>query len=281
MTALHIQAFGRLRLQYREIVISSFPTRHVEELFAYLLLHPKMDHHREKLIALLWPDGSPEKARGRLSTALWRLRTLFAELGLETAVILPTSRDWIAFSPDCPLSCDLTHFAEALTQAAQADGAARERWLQTAVSLYQGDLCAGLYADWLLIVREQLARHYLQALGDLMAACLARHAYAEAATYGQTILAADPLREEVHRALMRCYWQLGQPTQAIQQFHHCATLLLDELHILPLPETRALYQQILEERLPHSPTNTNPALHAAYRDFLHAGDRLNALLNRE
>lgn len=279
MASLHVQAFGKLRLQYQGKVVTSFPTRHVEELFAYLLLHQGMEQHREKLIALLWPDGSPETARGRLSTALWRLRTVLGELGLETAVHLPTTRDWIAFSPTCSLFCDLTQFGQALDQAARSDGATRESCLQTAVALYRGDLCDGLYADWLLITREQLARQQLQALGELMAACLARRAYTEAAAYGRTILAADPLREEVHRALMLCYWRLDQPTQAIQQFHHCASLLLDELHILPLPETRALYQQILEERLPQAPADTSPALHAAYHDFLRAGDRLNTLLD--
>jgi DNA-binding SARP family transcriptional activator len=198
---------------------------------------------------------------------------------LETAVLLPTTRDWIAFSPTSPFSCDLSEFVAALAQAAQTDSATRERCLQTAVALYRGDLCDGLYADWVLSAREQLARQQLQALGELMATCLARQAYAEAATYGQTILAADPLREEVHRALMLCYWRLDQPSQAIQQFHHCASLLLDELHILPLPETRALYQQILEERLPQAPAGTSPTLHAAYHEFLRAGDRLNTLLD--
>lgn len=276
MAFLHIQAFGKLRMQVQTQALASFPTRHVEELLAYLLLHQETEHHRDKLVELLWPDGSPDKARGRLSTVLWRLRSVFDDLGLDAAVYLPTSRDWIAFTPARPFTFDLALFEDALVQAAQTDGSTREEWLQTAVSLYQGDLFDGLYADWVLIAREQLARRCLQAMGDLMAACLARHAYAEALAHGQSILAADPLREEVHRALMLCYWRLGQPGQAIQQFHHCARLLLDELHILPLPETRALYQQLLEERLPQ--TNPTPALHAAYQDFLRAGDRLNSLL---
>ncbi|MBK8988429.1 MAG: hypothetical protein IPM39_20570 [Chloroflexi bacterium] len=278
MAPLHIQAFGKLQVQYQGKAITSFPTRHTEELFAYLLLHQETEHHREKLIELLWPDGSPDNARGRLSTVVWRLRCLLAELGLDTAVSLPTTRDWIAFSPVRPFTFDLALFEQALAQAAQTDDETGQQWLQTAVTLYHGDLFNGLYADWILIAREQLARRHLQALGDLMAACLARRAYVEALAHGQTILAADPLREEVHRALMLCYWRLGQPTQAMQQFHHCARLLLDELHILPLPETRALYQQLLAERLPHT-TAASPALHSAYRDFLRAGDRLNSLLD--
>lgn len=277
MALLHIRAFGKLQMQYQDKAITSFPTHHVEELLAYLLLHQETEHHREKLIDLLWPDGSPDNARGRLNTVLWRLRATFEALGLDTAVCLPTSRDWVAFSPTRPFTCDLTLFEQALTQATQTDGDTREQWLQTAVALYHGDLFDGLYADWVLIAREQLARRFLHALGELMAACLARHAYAEALAHGHTILAADPLREEVYRALMLCYWRLGQPGQAIQQFHRCAHLLLEELHVLPLPETRALYQQLLDERLPQS--SPTPAIHAAYHDFLRAGDRLNTLLN--
>jgi DNA-binding SARP family transcriptional activator len=279
MAFLHVQVFGNLRMQYQDRVITSFPTRHVEELWGYLLLEPQTKHHREKLIDLLWPDGAPDNGRARLSTALWRLRTLLEQMGVEASAFLQTSRDWVALVPQRPFTCDLTQFDQALAQADQTVGAAREQWLQTAVALARGDLLDGLYADWVLIAREHLARRYLQALGELMADCLARHAYAEALTHGQVILAADPLREEVHRALMLCYWRLGQPGPAIQQFHHCARLLLDELHILPLPETRALYQQLLDERLPHPAIHATPTIHAAYRDFLRAGDRLNTLLN--
>lgn len=280
MAFLHIQAFGKLQMQYQDNAIISFPTHHVAELLGYLLLHQETEHHREKLIDLLWPDGSPDNARGRLNTVLWRLRSLFAGLGLDTAVYLPASRDWIAFTPTRPFSCDLAQFEQALTQASQTrNEGLREQCLQTAVSLYRGDLFDGLYPDWILIAREQFARRFLLALGELMAACLARHAYAEALAHGQTILAADPLREEVHRALMLCHWRLGQPSQAIQQFHQCARLLLEELHILPLPETRALYQQLLEERRQHPHTAADPAIHAAYHDFLRAGETLNSLLD--
>jgi len=278
MALLRIQAFGKLQVQYQDKVITSFPTRHAEELFAYLLLHQETEHHREKLIELLWPDGSPDNARGRLSTTLWRLRLVFDALGLDTAVSLPTSRDWIAFTPTRPFTFDVTQFNDVLAQAALAPDDRREQCWETAVSLYHGDLFDGLYADWILTAREQYARRCLRAWGDLMAAYLARHAYSEALACGQTILAADPLREEVHRALMLCYWRIGQPGQAIQQFHHCARLLLEELHILPLPETRTLYQQLLEERLQHPHTANDPAIHAAYQDFLRAGDHLNSLL---
>lgn len=193
MALLHIQAFGKLQMQYQDKTTTTFPTRHVEALFGYLLLYPETEHHREKLIELLWPDGSPDNARARLSTAVWRLRSVFDSLGLDTAVYLPASRDWIAFTPTRPYSCDLAQFEQALTQAGQTrNETLREQCLQTAVALYRGDLFDGLYPDWILIAREQFARRFLQALGELMAACLARHAYAEALAHGQTILAADP-----------------------------------------------------------------------------------------
>lgn len=50
------------------------PTRKVQALLAYLVLHPEA-HMREKLAALLWGDSPDEQARGSLCKALTLLRT--------------------------------------------------------------------------------------------------------------------------------------------------------------------------------------------------------------
>ena len=59
------------------------------------------------------------------------------------------------------------------------------------------------------------------------------------------ILRRDPMREEIHRALMRLYLESGQRTLAMSQYVQCRDLLSQELGVLPLEETMALYQQIL------------------------------------
>ncbi len=115
MTHLQIRALGKLQLQHDQLVVSSFPTHHVEELFAYLLLFPRVKHSRLKLIDLLWPDCSEEQGRGRLNTAVWRLRKLFDDLHYTCDDLLFTSRDWISLTPPPQVQIDFVTFVFAVS----------------------------------------------------------------------------------------------------------------------------------------------------------------------
>jgi DNA-binding SARP family transcriptional activator len=271
-------------MQYNDKVVVTFPTRHVEELLGYLLLNQQEKHSREKLMSILWPNSAPDKARSRFSTELWRLRVFLDNLGLASEQYLQTTREWVAFTPVRPLYLDLHSFEAYLSQAQLAtEQAVREKALAAAVCLYQGELFEGIYSDWCLAARERVARRRLRALGQLMAGCMQRQAYEEAIDWGQTILQEDPLREEVHRAIMQCYWHRGLRAQAIRQFQICAQRLMEELQVLPMPETIALYRQIIEDRLKNRQSQNGnngrqKQLQIAFRQFQQAGDRLNALL---
>lgn len=282
MNSLQVLGFGKLRLQYGNQVVVKFPTRQVEELLGFFLLHQGAHHGREKLITLLWPDSDPDKARGRFSTALWRLRAMFDELGTPADSYLHATREWVAFAPSYPLQIDIEQFQRTILQAESLTAvSAREKALVDALSLYKGELYEGIYSDWCLVERERLARLRLRAMGQMMASCLHRGAFAEAVEWGQAILADDPLREEVHRALMHCYQNTAQYGRAITQFQQCAQLLQNELAILPLPETIAVYQEIISERLKTLSTDSpDTAVQAAFANFQQAAARLNTLLEQ-
>lgn len=286
MNKLRVQAFGRLRMRYADNVVTSFPTRHVKELLGYFLLNQHTRHGREKLIEILWPESSVDNVRPRFSTALWRLRTLFEELGTASEHYLQATRNWVAFTPEGALHLDLISFERRFDEAQTAcDDASRERALGEAITLYKGKLYEGIYADWCLVERERLDRMHLRAMGQLMACCMRRNAYQQAIDWGRSILSKDPLREEVHRALMYCYWQMGRRPQAVRQFQQCAQALGEELQITPMPETIAIYQQIVEDRLQKAvdnspgPASLQEELQDAFSDFQQAGQRLNALLD--
>lgn len=285
MTGLQVHVFGKLRLKHREAVVSAFPTRRVEELLGYLLLNQAAEHPREKLVDTLWPDASLRNGRASLSTALWRLRNVFGQLGLSADDYLSTSREWVRFIAPESFDLDLATFHYQLSAAAQAaDSPSSERALEAAAAVYKGAFCEGIYAEWCLLERERLERQYLRAQGQLMASQMRRQAYDLAAATGEDILMRDPLREEVHRAIMFCYWKLGRRSSAVSQFQRCARLLQAELQILPMPETISLYRRIIDERLyeiqQNSQGSTSPELLAAYDNFLLAAEDLNVLLDK-
>src|SRR5215471_11312733 len=61
------------------------------------------------------------------------------------------------------------------------------------------------------------------------------------------LLAADPLQERVHRALMELYCRQGRHGAALRQYRTCADLLAKELGIDPDATTKALRRDILRE----------------------------------
>jgi len=285
MAHLRVRTLGKLHLQNGEERLEHFPTKRAEELLGYLLINQQAQLPREKLVELLWPDNPPNNGRANLSTTLWRLRTVFDQLNAPAADYLNTSRDWIAFSPNQPVTLDHTDFEKYLDKAEQTDSvSALETNLRTAIALYRGAFCEGIYAEWCLVERERLERRFIKALGRLMALHISREEFQQAVTLGKEILNRDHLREEAHRALMHCYWQLGQRSESVRQFQSCARLLQRELNVLPMPQTINLYRGIIEERISDYSSDGpivsvyQERLDAAFENFLTAADELNSII---
>ena len=63
---------------------------------------------------------------------------------------------------------------------------------------------------------------------------------------GHKILDLDPLREEIHREMMRLYYRNGQRAQALRQYDTCSNILEQELGVPPMEETQMLRVQIFK-----------------------------------
>lgn len=284
MYCLNVKGFAGLELSSNGLSIHHFPTHHVEELLGYLLLNQNKYCGRDNLIELLWPYDVSENGRGCLNTVLWRLRCLFRQLGYSPQSFLVSTRDFIVFNPTVPLQFDVDIFENHLNAAlATAEECTKLVQLSKAIDLYQGDLYAGIFTDWCIVERERLARMYLQALGELMYCHMRRNEFSEAIEVGQTILNIDPLREEVHQALIACYGRLGYRAEAVAQFQQCADYLMAELQVFPMPDTVAIYQQIMTACLNNDCDQLESELLKeacrAYADFQRAGDRFVKILD--
>jgi DNA-binding SARP family transcriptional activator len=143
--------------------------------------------------------------------------------------------------------------SQARTQTFRECSAESARALEAAAQLYTGDLLEGFYDDWALRERERLRGLYLNSLTYLMRYHRLHRTYDEALLWGQRILDHDPLREEIHREMMRMFLESGQRTCAVQQYEHCRALLETELGIAPMEETQALYAEIVPRGGPRRP----------------------------
>ena len=288
MAMLRIFLFGAVRIEHHGRAQAERATRGVQTLLAYLLLHRQRRHVRDVLAGLFWGDQSDDSARRCLNTALWRLRRILEPDGVARGTYLVnTARGEVGFNPNSDCWLDVAVLEE---HAERLLGLPREQIrdadigsLEAALALYTGELLEGVYDDWALRERERVRSLYLRVLVRLMQHHRAADAFEQSISYGERILACDPMREDVHRELMRLFLLCGQRTLALRQYERCREVLAMELDVEPMEETQAVHAGILRgtPAAVHS-SPERPSLRAfteTLRDTLQHLDQTRAQLN--
>src|SRR5262245_55354999 len=187
MSRLALRLLGGFEVQAGIGQPLAVPTRKVQALLAYLALTSGQAHPRDKLASLLWPDTAPGRARNALRQTLFVLRKALS-LADDTAVLV--TPDAITLSPGAAQT-DVAAFEHAVAEGTLSD-------LETAASLYRGDLLAGLVVDaptfeeWLMSERERLHELALEALARLLAHQRGSGATTAALQTSLRLLALDP-----------------------------------------------------------------------------------------
>ncbi len=249
MDLLKISLLGTFRIDHPGLPTGGKIPRSIQILLAYLLLFRHRLHPREVLTGLFWGDHIEERARGCLSTALWRLRRTLEPLGVPKGSFLLTSpTGGVGFNAESNHWLDVADLEDKAKKVLQKPTESMEpreaQEIQDALSLYNSELLEGFFEDWIIRERERLRMLYLESLIRLMHYWKSAGAFQKSLTCGQKILDRDPLREEIHREVMRLYQACGQRTMAIRQYKICCQFLEEELAIPPMDETRKVYDEI-------------------------------------
>jgi len=227
---LRFYLFGTVRIQGGPNTPNSELTRTLQAFLAYLLLNRARSHSRDSLAGVFWGNESEERARSCLSTTLWRLRRALRQADNRQATYLVNlAGGEVAFNRASDHWLDVAVFEEkagiALAPNFSKLRADQITELESAVDLYTGDAVGDFYDDWALREKERLRLLYLNSLWCLMRYYTLHGGHDESISYGQRILYHDPLREEIHRALIRLYLASGQRPLAIRQYDTCRELL--------------------------------------------------------
>jgi DNA-binding SARP family transcriptional activator len=252
MGNLQVILLGNVRVTHNNWRNDIRLTREIQTLLAYLLLKRQRSHPREVLAGIFWAEQSQEKARRALNTALWRLKKILEPEGIPAGTYLISSHPGeVAFNCESQYWLDVEIFEKQINNiiALPSDTVddSKIRGLEKIIDLYRGDLLEGVYDEWALRERERIRDLYLKSLEYLMQYYKFNKLYDKAGTYGQQILNLDPIREDVHREIMRLYLESGQRALAARQYAVCKLALIKELGVQPMEETQMLYAQISTE----------------------------------
>jgi TolB-like protein/DNA-binding SARP family transcriptional activator/Flp pilus assembly protein TadD len=214
--------------------------RHRLGLLALLGGMPSSGLTRDKLIAFLWPDSIPDRARPLLSDSIYRINQA---VGGEAVVVIG---DVLQLNPE-RVWCDVVEFRSALD---------RQDW-QRAVEIHSAPFLDGFYlADaaeferWSEVERQQLAQEKLRALERLAQAA---EDPASSVRWWQRLAAESPFSSRIALELMRALERTGERAAAIQHAQVHARLMRDELELPVDPEVLAY-----AERLRTEPAQTAP-----------------------
>jgi len=202
----------------------------IQRLVAFLAVHNR-SLLRLYVAGNLWLDSSEEHASANLRTALWRLH----KLGFP---LVDATRSHLSLAPGVVV--DLHDLSECARQLLRHEAAPTRENVDAILG--GGDLLPDWYDEWVVVEREQFRQLRLLALETLCTDLSAAGSYAIAVEAGLACMAAEPLRESAHRALIGAHLAEGNRVEAIRQFRFYETLVRDELGVEPSAAIRHMLE---------------------------------------
>lgn len=226
-------------------------------LLALLALARGRPITRDKLVALLWPESTPDRARHQLSDAVYIVR---GALGDD---VVSSAGDDLVLNPEA-IESDAGMFEQLLDEGRP----------EPAVELYRGPLLDGFHLSdaaeferWMDAERARLGQRYAAALTSLAEASESRGDLAAAVGWWRRLAAHDPYNGGVALRLMRSLEAAGDRAGALQHARVHAALLRGEFDAEPDPEVTAFAERLrLEPPVRSAP---DPVVIRAERSPLH------------
>lgn len=241
MARIDIQLLGGFEARLPSGAGVMLGAKKARALLAYLALQPGKAHGRDKLANLLWTFSADEQARTSLRQTLSVLRRTFA----------PAQVDWLRREGDS-VAVDPAALEVDALKLERLVGAGGLEALETAAELYRGDLLDGLrlredtFEEWLRGERRRLRDLVIESLEKLIVSYCDAGSSGAAVQAAERLLALDPLREDIYRALMCLHAEQGQRGRALEQYQRCCDILRRELGVVPESDTERLYHGIKE-----------------------------------
>ncbi len=204
-------------------------------LFTYLALNRSAS--RDELMSILWPDRSSGRARHSLNQTLYELRRQF------DSEIFRSHGDKVAITDR--VTVDAHHFLHELKAGN----------FEQAYHLYKGTFLKGLhlgisneFESWADRTRFEFERHFRDVCRKLIQVKLDQNDENGAYSIVQRWVSIDPLEDEAQHLLIKLLAQMGRRSEAIQQYDRYKELILHELDVEPLDETKELIRKIREDK---------------------------------
>lgn len=213
------------------------------EFLLYLLLEGHEGGCRwSDVSAAIWPDLEPERASVMFHQTLKRLR----DAVFEAPDYIVRSDDYYFINSNYLEWCDALAFENLFERSVRATAEEALTLQLELIALYQGEFLAGFeLGEWGTAYRILCETRFLQVVKLAAEQLLKAGSAQEALTIIKKGLDHDYFREDLHRATLNAYAQLGLYDHLTAHYTELCTTFQKELGLLPEPETEHLYRHLL------------------------------------
>ncbi|MEO7453723.1 MAG: AAA-like domain-containing protein [Fimbriimonadales bacterium] len=235
--AWHVNLLGRLEVVSSSNEVVRFRSRTAASLLAFLALNKHKERSNDVLQEMFWPDSDCDRQAQNLRRAVADLRQVL-EAGRPLGSVLVTRRSFVSLNP-VSISTDVERFTELTSRASGAsDGS-----LYEALALYAGPLLAPLHDSWILSERMGLEESFAQ----LVVQACSQKADSDSIRIARTAVAAAPLREDIHIALIAAYRRADMEVEALRQYEELERILHEAWGERPSERARLALMAELQE----------------------------------
>lgn len=216
------------------------------EFLLYLLIEGQEGGCRwSDVSAAIWPDLEPERASTIFHQTLKRLRDVI----FEAPDYIIRRDDYYAVNRDYLEWSDAQAFENLFDRAAKATPEEALPLQLELIGLYQGEFLAGFeLGEWGTAYRASCETRFLQVVTLASEQLLQVGSPQEALTVLNKGLTVDYFREDLHRAALRAYADLGLHDHLAAHYRRLCAIFKEELDAFPEPETQQLYQELMTTR---------------------------------
>lgn len=248
-----VRLFGGLdvRVGDRAVRERDWRKRKARILFAMMVLQRGRDLSREQICDLLWPELDAVRARNNFYV-IWSIMkgALAPDAGRGAKLEFADNTGGLCRIDVERVESDVEQFARTISAARLAESeqdwaGALERYVAL-LDIYRGELLPGdIYDDCFSAARDRYRIEFCDAMRRAVTCTEALGRIQDSLRFARAGLDADPLSEDLYRAVMRCHIEAGERSAAIDAYFTCRQRLCDDLGLDPCSETMRLYEQIL------------------------------------
>ena len=217
-------------------------TKKARELFAYLIHLRGAGIEKEKLLALLWPDSSPEQSTDLLHTTLYNIRKAIGTNKFRD-IVEYKNRKYVIETDQ--IKIDINAFEDLCGALSKKDAKALEAKKES-MEVYSGPYMQNIDSDWIINQREYYQQMYIKLYQYFADSAIKANHYDEGISCLEKAVKADPFAENLHILLMKCYHDSGRRDRVHDQYNKLSRLLKKELDTVPSKETVWEYKQLME-----------------------------------